>query len=95
MRSKSIVLSAGLLIGLLSVYGFHDFMLVDVCLDSGGAIDKETGACLSRDTYEEYYFVFTWQAIVLYTFVGALVTAIASYVFHKLYSSIWGGHEKT
>jgi hypothetical protein len=95
MKLKLITLIAGLTAGVLSVYWLNESMLVDACLDMGGAINKENGACLSGETYEEYYMVVAWPMIAVYLFVGLLIAVLTTFLCRKLLNSIYGCHAKT
>jgi len=95
VKYKYVSLIAGFIVGSFVVYGLNKFMLTDACLDSGGAINKVTGACISNHTDEEFYIVLSWSVILIYLLAGIVSTVITALLLNKILVIIDGGSEKT
>ncbi len=84
MNTRVLDLVIGVGLGMISVYAIHSFMVVYVCLEMGGTIDKEAGSCLDSD-YHEVYLVVTGTAFSIYLIVGLTVSVISVLILKKLW----------
>lgn len=49
MKNNLLPSLIGVIVSLFSVWWLHGFLLVDRCLDAGGAIDYETNLCIGEN----------------------------------------------
>jgi len=81
MDTKPFDILGSILLGLLAIYLVHRFMVVDSCLDLGGAIERESGVCINADG-EEQAMRLTVPLLCIY-FVLGLVVSLASVITVK------------
>lgn len=93
MNSKLIRIVISILIGLLAIYAAHRFLIVDVCLDSGGSIN-EAGVCIDEN-YHEQYIVISIALLAMYFALGLIVSLASVFVLGKLSSASNGSNTKT
>ncbi|MFY8328597.1 hypothetical protein [Pseudoalteromonas sp. ZZD1] len=48
MKNNLLPSLVGVIVSLIAVWWLHGFLLVDRCLDSGGAIDHKTNLCMGE-----------------------------------------------
>ncbi|MCQ8878984.1 hypothetical protein NQT69_13310 [Pseudoalteromonas shioyasakiensis] len=49
MKNNLLPSLVGVIVSLIAVWWLHGFLLVDRCLDSGGAIDHKTNLCMGEN----------------------------------------------
>lgn len=81
IKITDIILS--LAIGLLAIYTVHDFIVTDACLDSGGAINTETGHCIDEN-YHEQYMVFSPVLLSIYFVIGLIFSVLSALIIKSI-----------
>ena len=83
MKAKpiDIVFSVGL--GLLAIYAVHSFLLVDSCLDRGGAISQDSGECIGINE-QNMNIAFSGVLLTIYFFIGLSVSLVSAFILNKV-----------
>ena len=81
IKALDIILSVGL--GILAIYTAHSFLIIDICLDMGGSIDKTTGSCIDEN-YHEQYIVISPVLLAVYFVIGMLVSLISAFIIKAI-----------
>ena len=81
MDNKPFDILGSILLGLLAIYLVHRFMVVDSCLDLGGAIEGESGKCIDADGNEQGMGL--TAALLCTYFVLGLIVSLASVITIK------------
>ena len=82
MKSTLIKIVISILIGLLAVYLFQRFIVVDSCLDLGGSIN-ESGLCIYKNGLEQY-IVISSVLLSIYFTIGIIISLVCAYILGKL-----------
>ncbi|CED60564.1 putative uncharacterized protein [Moritella viscosa] len=83
MNARIIDIILSISLGLLVIYASHNFLIVDSCLDMGGAIDQKTGSCFDEN-YHELYMVVTPALTAIYFVIGLLVSLLSIFTIKRI-----------
>lgn len=83
MKVKPIDIFLSIGLGLLSIYAAHSFLVVDACLNMGGALDESAGSCLDEN-YHEQHIVFSPVLLVIYFFIGLVVSLVSVFTIKTI-----------
>lgn len=89
MSTKPIDIIVSIGLGLISIYAAHSFLVVDTCLDMGGAFDEKTGVCLDSN-YHELHMVFSGVLLSIYFVIGLIVSLMSAFIITKIRASKGG-----
>lgn len=84
MNISSISKYIGVTISLFIIWLINDFILVEACLEQGGKFEYRTGTCLLENN-EVYKSGLEMPLIVLYVFIGFLVTFFTSRMISRFF----------
>ncbi|MFK3862770.1 hypothetical protein [Pseudoalteromonas rhizosphaerae] len=86
MKNNLLPSLAGVLVSLFVVWWLHGFLLVDRCLDSGGAINHKTNLCVGAN--EQIIELATSSTmLVIYCVVIMAVSLLTGRLLRKLLKS--------
>jgi hypothetical protein len=83
MLIKPLDIIGSILLGLLAIYLAHRFMVVDWCLDRGGAIDHEADVCIDAEGNEQN-MVLTSPLLCIYFVLGLVVSLTTAITANKI-----------
>ncbi|KPH95403.1 hypothetical protein AMS58_06670 [Pseudoalteromonas porphyrae] len=84
MKNNLVPSLVGVLVSLFAVWWLHGFLLVDRCLDSGGAIDHKTNLCMGEN--EQVIELATSSGmLVIYCIVIMFVSLLTGSLVRKLF----------
>jgi len=89
MSTKPIDIIVSIGLGLISIYAAHSFLVVDACLDMGGAFDEKTRVCLDSN-YHEIHMVFSGALLSIYFVIGLIVSLMSAFIITKIRASKGG-----
>jgi len=84
MKRNSIPTFIGVFTSLLVIWAIHSFLVIDDCLDHGGAYQYDSGKCLLENG-QLVDSNFATIAIVLYFFIGFIVSLLVSGIIRKVF----------
>ncbi len=84
MNSTSIPTLLGVFSSLFAIWALHLYLVVDDCLDHGGAFNNDIGKCVLENG-QHYESSLATVAIVLYFVVGFVVSFVVSTLIRKLF----------
>jgi len=84
MNRTSIPTLIGVFTSLFAIWALHTFIIVEDCLDHGGVFQYNTAKCLLEDS-QVYESDLATMAIVLYFFVGFIVSFVVSSIIRKVF----------
>jgi hypothetical protein len=87
MNIKPIDIIGSILLGLLVIYLTHRFMVVDSCLDLGGAIEGESGMCIDAEG-EEQSMMLSVPLLCIYFVLGLVVSMVSAITIKKIRCAI-------
>jgi len=85
MNRTSIPTLIGVFISLLVIWALHTYIVIDDCLDNAGSFQYDTGKCLLENG-EIFESMLGDMAIVLYFFVGFIVSLVVSSLIRKFFN---------
>lgn len=84
MNRTSIPTLVGVFVSLLAIWALHTFIEVDDCLEHGGSFQYNVGKCLLENG-QVYDSDLATMALVLYFFVGFIVSFLVSNLVRKVF----------
>jgi hypothetical protein len=87
MNIKPIDIIGSILLGLFAIYLLHRFMVVDSCLDLGGAIESESGVCIDAEG-NELSMMLTAPLLCIYFVLGLVVSMASAFTIKKIRCAI-------
>ena len=87
IRSKIIAVTLSLMLGILTVYLLHRFMIIDACFDMGSSMNEPTGECDSLEHHEKYVAL-SAPLVLIYLVSFAAATRISYLLFDRIQRSI-------
>lgn len=87
MDIKAIDIIGSILLGLLTIYLAHRFMVVDSCLDLGGEIESESSLCTDVEG-DEQSMTLTVPLLCIYFVLGLIVSLASVITVNKIRCAI-------
>jgi len=75
MRAFEVILA--FILASFAVFFLHDFIVVDACLDTGGAFDQVKELCVGPDSLRQDGIRFSWSRAALYVATGSLTFLVS------------------
>lgn len=84
MNRNSIPTLIGVFTSLFAIWALHTFIIVDDCSDHGGSFQYDSAKCLLENG-QVYESDLATMAIILYFFVGFIVSFLVSSLIRKVF----------
>lgn len=75
MRALEVMLA--FVLASFAIFFLHDFIVVDACLDAGGAFDQVKELCTGPDSLPQDGIRFSWALAALYFAAGSLAFQVS------------------